>query len=406
LINPATPKKPDGSKLWRFAYRFAGKQRQLYIGPYPDVSLKEARAKRDEARKLLQEGTDPAARKQANKRARKIEAVNAFEAVARDFLERKTRLWSPRHKANAVARLERHIFPALGNRPIAKIDGPELLAVIRKIESRGAHEMAHRVRALCGQIFRYGISCGVCSRDPAGDLRGALTPVQKTNFPTVPLEELPALLHAIDTCEEAPACRDRQTRLATQILALTLLRTGELRKGLWEQVNWGERTWSLEAEAMKKRRPHVVPLAPQVVALLEELRELTGQSRFMFPGEGRKGVMSENTILYSLHALGYKGRMTGHGFRSLGSTILHEAGFNSDHIELQLAHVQENKVKRAYNHAKWLDQRREMLAWYADYLDELRKGRYIKPHLFKGAASVRDTETPVIPLRPVKTQAA
>jgi integrase len=227
----------------------------------------------------------------------------------------------------------------------------------------------------------------VCKRDAAADLRGALTQPRSGNMPTIPIDELPALLGAIDACEEAPACRNRQTRLATQLLALTLVRTSELRKGLWLQVDWEGRTWTPAIETMKMRRPDIVPLAPQAIAALGELREITGNSRFMFPGEGRKGIMSENTILYALYALGYRGRMCGHGFRSLASTILNEAGFNPDHIELQLAHVEENDSRRAYNHAQWLDQRREMVIWYADYLDELRKGVFVKPHLFRRQAA-------------------
>jgi integrase len=387
LVNPATTHKPTGSKLWRMKFRADGKQKQLCLGAYPEVSLKQARQKRDEARAQLQAGVDPAAKKQADKRTRKLEAQNAFKAVALDFVAKMGRQWSERHRANAISRLEANIFPALGNRPIGQIEPPELLAVLRKIEARGAHEMSGRVRALCSQVFRYGVSCGVCARDPAADLRGALTPARGGNMPTIPLKELPELIQAIDACEEAPACRNRQTRIATQLLALTLVRTSELRKGLWLQIDWEGRTWTPAVEVMKKRRPHIVPLAPQAIAIFEELRDFTGHSRFMFPGEGTKGVMSENTILYALYALGYRGRMTGHGFRSLASTILNEAGFNPDWIELQLAHVDKNKIRAAYNHARYLEQRREMMIWYADYMDELRKGRFMKPHLFRRAVA-------------------
>lgn len=383
LINPISSKNPTGSKLWRVKYRFGGKQKQLAVGAYPEVSLKAARIKRDEARSQLQAGIDPAAKKQADKRTRKLEAQNAFETVAREFIDKMGKRWSDRHRANAISRLEANIFPALGSRPINRIEPPELLEVLRKIEARGAHEMSTRVRALCGQVFRYGIACGVCARDPSADLRGALTPAKKAHMPTIPVDELPALLQAMDTSEEAPACRDRQTRLAMQLLALTFVRTSELRKALWSQVDWEERTWTPAVETMKMRRPHIVPLAPQAITLLKELHEITGSSRFMFPGEGKKGVMSENTILYSLYALGYRGRMCGHGFRSLASTILNEAEFNSDYIEFQLAHAEEDDSRRAYNHAKWLDQRRGMMAWYADYLDELRKGEFVKPHLYQ-----------------------
>ena len=371
---------PSGSKLWRLKYRVGGKEKLLALGAYPEVSLKTARLRRDDARSMLREGRDPSAERKATKQRQALEAKNAFKVVALDFIERMGQRWSERHRANAISQLEHNVFPALGNRPIDKIEPPELLAVLRKIEARGAHEMAHRVRALCGQIFRYGISCGFCARDIVADLKGALTPPAHKPMPTIPIEDLPQLLLAIDGCEEAPASRDRQTRLGLQLIALTFLRTGELRKGLWEQVSWKDRTWTPTAEIMKKRRPHTVPLAPQAISVLEELHDLTGRSRFMFPGEGKKGVMSENTLNNALKSLGYDGRMCGHGFRSLASTILNEADcFDERWIEFQLAHLEKNKVKRAYNRAKWLAQRTEMMSWYSDYLTELRKGVFVKP---------------------------
>ncbi len=376
LVNPA------GSKLWRLKYDFGGKEKLLALGAYPEVTLKTARVKRDEAKLTLLNGRDPSGERKAAKRRQVLEAENAFRTIALDFIDKMGRRWGERHRANAISRLEANVFPVLGNQPIVQIEPPELLEVLRKIEARGAHEMAHRVRALCGQIFRYGIACGVCSRDPAADLRGALVPVKSSHMPTIPLEELPDLLSGIDACEEAPACRDRQTRLALKLITLTFVRTSELRKALWSQVHWQEKLWTPAVEVMKMRRPHIVPLAPQAIAVLEELREITGSSKYLFPGEGKKGIMSENTILYALYALGYRGRMSGHGFRSLASTILNEAGFDEDWIELQLAHVEENDSRRAYNHAKWLDQRAGMMRWYADYLDELRKGVFVKPHLF------------------------
>jgi integrase len=370
---------PSGSKLWRLKYRFAGREKLLALGAYPEVSLKDARGRRDDARATLREDRDPSAERKAVKQRQALEVQNAFKPIALDFIEKMGRRWSERHRANAISRLEHNIFPTLGNRPIGQIEPPELLAELRKIEARGAHEMASRIRALCSQIFRYGIACGVCSRDAAADLRGALTPPTSSNMPVIPLEELPQLLILINDCEDAPHCRDRQTRLALQLIALTFVRTGELRKAMWSQVNWEEKTWTPAVETMKMRRPHIVPLAPQALALLEELKEFTGAGKFLFPGEGKKGIMSENTILYALYALGYRGRMSGHGFRSLASTILNEAEFDEDWIELQLAHVEENDSRRAYNHAKWLDQRRSMMCWYADYLDELRKGTFVKP---------------------------
>ena len=380
LINPI------GSKLWRLQFRYEGKQKALSLGAYPEVSLKLARQKRDEARAQLQAGIDPAAKKQTDKRKRKLEAQNAFKAVALAFIDKMGRQWSERPGPTPSAALRR--ISSRARKPPHRQDRTTGAAGnLRKIEARGAHEMSARVRALCSQVFRYGIACGVCSRDAAADLRGALTPARSGNMPTIPLEELPELLQAIDACEEAPACRNRQTRIATQLLALTLVRTSELRKALWSQVDWEGRVWTPSVETMKMKRPHIVPLAPQAVALLKELREFTGNSKYLFPGEGRKGVMSENTILYALYALGYRGRMCGHGFRSLASTILNEAGFNADWIEIQLAHADKNQIRAAYNHARYLEQRRDMLCWYADYLDELRKGAFVKPHLFRRRAA-------------------
>jgi integrase len=374
---------PSGSRLWRLKYRYAGREKLLAFGSYPEVSLKQARARRDDARAILREGRDPSAERKATKQRQALEARNAFKAVALEFIAKRLCHRSERHRANAVSRLQNNVFPFLGSRPIGEIEPPELLAVLRKIESRGAHEMAHRVRALCGQIFRYGISCGVCTRDASADLRGALTPVKPVHMPVIPIEELPQLLIAIDASEEAPACRDRQTRLAMQLLAVTFVRTSELRKGLWSQVDWNEQTWTPAVEVMKTRRPHIVPLSRQAITALKELHEFTGHSRFVFPGEGKKGIMSENTVLYGLYALGYRDRMCGHGFRSLASTILNESNcFDEDWIELQLAHQEKSKVRRAYNHAKWLDQRAAMVQWYADYLDELRKGNFVKPVAF------------------------
>ncbi|MGB8868622.1 MAG: integrase arm-type DNA-binding domain-containing protein [Rhodomicrobium sp.] len=378
---------PSGSKLWRIKYRIAGKEQLLALGAYPDVTLKQARARRDESRSIIHNGRNPSAERKAAKQRQMLEAKNSFKAVALDFIAKAGKHWTERHRTIAMRRLEANVFPVLGNRPIAQIEPPELLEVLRKIEDRSAHETAGRVRTLCSQVFRYGISCGMCSRDAAADLRGALTPPKSSHMPVIPLEELPALLQAIDQSEEAPACRDRQTRLAMQFLALTFVRTGELRKALWSQVSWEDGIWMPAIETMKTRRPHIVPLAPQAVAALEELYEITGSGRCMFPGEGKKGIMSENTILYGLYALGYRGRMSGHGFRSLASTVLNEAGFDSDMIELQLAHVDKNAVRRAYNHAKYLDSRREMMAWYGNYLDKLRKGEFVKPHLFRREAS-------------------
>ena len=359
---------PSGTRLWRLKYRYAGKEKLLAFGAYPEVSLKNARLRRDDARAMLRKGATrpPTGRWQSSARLKKGPK------------------WSERHRARALSRLEQNVFPYLGNRPIDQIEPPELLAVLRKIEARGAYETALRVRVLCSQVFRYGIAeLGLCKRDPTVDLRGVLTSPVSSRMPVIPTEELPQLLTAIDGCEEAPACRDRQTRLGLQFLALVFTRTTEVRKAMWEQVSLEERIWMPAPETMKMRRPHIVPLSRQAIAVLQELREITGSSKLLFPGEGRKRIMSENTLLFALYALGYRGRMCGRGFRSLASTILNGSlHFDEDWIELQLAHQYKNKVRGTYNHWKYLDERTEMMQWYADYLDELRKGKYILPKSF------------------------
>ena len=390
LINPPGPKSPSGSKLWRFKYSFAGKERLLALGSYPEISLKAARERRDEARKLVADGRDPNQERRGEKRRRKLESENAFETVARAFVATRAKRWSQGHTDYVLGRLSADIFPALGSRPIAQIEPPELLAELRKVELRGAHEMASRLRSFCSQIFRFAIASGICTRDAAADLRGALVPHTPSNMASIPIEELPELLARIDVAEAAPYCRNRLTRIGLQLLALTFVRPGELRKATWDQIDFDQACWTLPAGVMKRRRPHLVPLAPQALTLLQDLKGLTDYGELLFPGEGPKGLMSENTLTYALHALGYHGRHTAHGFRALASTVLYESGhFPEDWIELQLAHVEEKDAKRAYNHAKWLDQRRAMMIWLADYHDATRVQGYIKPHLFPPERSAR-----------------
>ncbi len=374
---------PSGSKLWRMKYRFAGKEKLLALGSYPEISLKQARAKRDDAHAILKAGRDPGGERKTAKLKQKQEAENTFEKVALALIEEiaQKRHWSERHRERAIGRLKANVFPWMADSPFDQIEPPDVLSVLRKVEGRGAYETAARTRVLLSQIFRFGIGNGLCKRDPAADLKGVLTPPKSQNMARVELEELPQLLLDIDDCQGAPACRDRQTRLGLQLLALTFVRTGELRKSMWPHVSFKDKLWTFPAEIMKKRRTHVVPLARQTISLLEELREITGSSKFLFPGEGKKGLMSENTLLYALYALGYRERMTGHGFRGLASTILNEVNhlIKEDWIEMQLAHVDKNRVRGDYNHAKYLAQRIVMMQWYSDYLDELRKGNYIEP---------------------------
>lgn len=374
---------PTGSKLWRLQYRIAGKQKTLAVGAYPAITLAKAREQRDAARTLIVNGIDPSASQKRAKREEKLRNQNTIEAVARRWIQSRSFLWSSDYRGYVEQRLETNIFPFLGYRPIADVEPPELLSCLRRIEKRDAFEMANRVRGLCSQFWRYAIGEGTAERDAAADLKGVLTVHKSRKHPRVPLKELPGLLQAVNSCEQQPWNRNRLTRIRLQLLSHVALRPGELRSAPWTEIAWNEATWHIPAERMKMERDHLVPLSWQALAILRELHDLTGAGKLMFPGEGKKGVMSENTLNNALHALGYKGRHCSHGFRDVMSTVLNERKFDSDWIELQLSHVEENEVRAAYNEAMWLDQRRAMLQWYSDYLDLLRSGEFVRPTMLK-----------------------
>ena len=314
---------------------------------------------------------DPAAERRAEKIRAKNAAENSFEAVAREWHKKQRHLWVPTHAADVLRRLERNAFPDLARRPIAEIDAPELLAAMRKTEERGAHDLAHRVLQVCGQVFRYGIVTGRCTRNVAADLRGALTPHKAKHQAAVKPEELPDLLRAIANYD---AVGEKQTRLALQLMALTFVRTSELISAEWSEFDFDEKLWLVPPERMKMRDEHVVPLSRQSVAILEELEEMSTGSRFILPGRNPNKPISNNTMLFALYRLGYKGKMTGHGFRAVASTILNEMGFRGDVIERQLAHAERNEVRSAYNRAEYLAERSEMMQAWADYLDAVADG--------------------------------
>ena len=361
----------DGRKYWRLRYWLAGKEKSLSLGVYPEIGLKAARAKRDAERKRLDANLDPSAERKADKLRKKLAAANSFEAVAREWYAKQSHTWVPGHALDVKRRLEKNAFPFLGMRPIAGIEAPELLAAVRKIEERGAHDLAHRVLSVCGQVFRYGIATGRCTRDIAADLRGALTPHKKTHQAAVRPEALPELLKAIATYDEIG---DRQTRLALQMLALTFVRTSELIGAEWHEFDLDNAMWVIRAGRMKMKSEHVVPLSKQSLALLAELKAIGGGSRFVFPGRNRDKPVSNNTMLFALYRLGYKGKMTGHGFRAVASTILNETGCRADVIERQLAHCERDEVRGAYNRAEYLPERVKMMQHWADYLDGIRGG--------------------------------
>jgi integrase len=366
----------DGRKYWRLRYWIAGKEKSLSLGVYPEVTLKQARLRRDAERKRLADGLDPSAERRAAKLRARLAAENSFEAVAREWYAKQVHTWVPNHSSDVLRRLESNIFPALGQRPIAQIDAPELLAAVRKIESRGAHDLAHRVLQVCGQVFRYGIATGRCTRDLAADLRGALTPHVKKNQAAVRPEDLPALLRAIATYDQLG---DRQTMLALRLLALTFVRTGELIGATWTEIDREAALWIIPAARMKARAEHLVPLSRQSLAILGELAELCRGSRFVFPGRNRDKPISNNTMLFALYRLGYKGKMTGHGFRAVASTILNEQGWRPDVIERQLAHAERNEVRGAYNRAEYLPERIKLMQAWADYVDAIEQGAKVLP---------------------------
>ena len=367
---------PTGSRWWRFAYRFGGKRKLISLGVFQDIPLALARERRDAVRKLLADGKDPSAKRQADKREVTDRATNSFEAVAREWYKRQVHLWVPTHAADVLRRLEINMFPDIGATPIADLTAPALLAALRKIEHRGAHDLAHRVLQVSGQIFRYGIATGRCERDLSTDLRGALAPHKGKHQAAITPEELPDLLRAIDRYAEIG---DRLTSQALRLLALTFVRTGELIGAQWEEFDLDSAVWIIPAERMKMKTEHVVPLSRQAVEILRELRPIDGGGRFVFPGRNLDKPISNNTMLFALYRLGYKGKMTGHGFRSVASTMLNEAGFRADVIERQLAHGERNAIRGAYNRAEYLSERKAMMQKWADMLDALVQGAQVIP---------------------------
>nr|SPS06675.1 putative cp4-like integrase protein [Candidatus Nitrotoga fabula] len=366
----------DGRKYWRMRYWQAGKEKSLSLGVYPKVTLSDARKKRDELRIQLQADLDPSAERKATNLRKKLANINSFEAVALEWYNKQLHTWVAHHASDVKRRLESNIFPDLGKRPIDQINALELLETIRKIEARGAYDLAHRVLQVCGQVFRYGIATGRCTRNLSTDLRGALTPHVKKHQPAVRPEELPDLLRAIARYDETG---DKQTCFALKLLAQTFVRTNELIGAEWGEFDLDNALWIIPAVRMKMKTEHIVPLARQALAILAELKEASGGSRFVLPGRNRDKPISNNTMLFALYRMGYKGKMTGHGFRAVASTILNETGFRPDVIERQLAHCERNEVRSAYNRAEYLLERKRMMQHWADYLDSIEAGAKVIP---------------------------
>jgi integrase len=364
--------EPNGSKYWRFKYHFLGKEKRMAFGVYPEVSLAEARGKRDRARKLLSEQIDPNEDKKARLRKAALNAINTFEAIAREWHENQSERWSEAHQRHVIHKLETDIFPYLGKRPIADIDAPELLVALRKIEKRGALHVAKRARGICGQIFRYGIATGRCKRDLSVDLRDALKTKKPVHYSALDIKEMPDFLRALDRNDARLYAR---TRRAVRMLMYTFVRTSELIEATWDEFDFEANQWNIPAERMKMRRPHIVPMSRQVIQILKEQQEEVGHlsSPYIFPSQIRpRDPMSNNTILFAIKRLGYKGKMTGHGFRALARTSIREnLGYDADIIERQLAHAHENKIVAAYDRAQFIDKRKVMMQNWADFVDSL-----------------------------------
>ena len=367
---------PRGGTYWRLKYRFGGKEKRLALGVYPAVTLAKARKKKAEARELLHGGTDPAADRAAQASEHQA-AADTFECIAREWFDKNAPRWRKSHSDKVIRRLELNVFPWLGGNAIAKLTAPEVLAMLRRIESRGALDTAHRTMQNCSQVFRYAVATGRAERDPTQDLRGALAPVKHTHYASVrEPKEVAELLRAIEGFTGT-----MPVRTALRLLPLVFVRPGELRGARWAEFDLEAAEWRIPGERMKRGVPHIVPLATQVVAMLRELEPLTGRGELLFPGvRTRTKPMSENTLNAGLRRLGYSSdQMTAHGFRSIASTLLNEQGWNRDAIERQLAHADSDSVRAAYNYAEHLGERRKMMQAWADYLDGLKRGADVVP---------------------------
>lgn len=367
--------RKTGSKLWQFRYRFGGKEQTASFGRYPDVSLAEARDKRDASRKLLAQQINPTATPAA---AVAAPVSPTFETMAKQWLA----VWRPgktaRHVDYTERRLETNVFSILGQRPISEVQAPEIVQLLTALQSRGVGDLAYRTYQTIHAVFRHAVAHGHATRNPAADFKPSdvLASLRKSNYARVDEKKLPDLLRAIDTYSGEPG-----TRLAMKLLALTFVRTRELIEATWDEIDLQAAQWRIPAARMKMKSVHIVPLAAQTVELLRTLHRVSGRTPFLFPGQRRGDKLlkpiSNNTILKALERMGYKGQMTGHGFRGIASTLLHEQGYPHDHIELQLAHQNRDAVSAAYNYAQYLPQRAQMMQAWADYLDRCRQDEVV-----------------------------
>lgn len=357
----------NGGKYWQFKYRFAEKEKALSLGVFPMVKLKEARQKRDDAATQLRKGIDPAAKKREEKLAAIYQQRDSFIAVAEEWYEQNKGCWSTGYASDTWSRLQNHALPVFGTRPISEILPLELLSVVQKIERRGKTDMSRRILQIVSAIYDYAIITGRAQYNITTGLHKALKKHRVKHNPTITAKEVPEFLAEL----EALGSRE-QNKLAFRLLLLTAVRTGEMRFSKWSDINFEKREWRVRAEIMKMREEHVVPLSRQTNRVLRKLHQITGDSEWILPAvfKNKHPVISENLINDMIKRMGFKGRVVGHGFRALFSTVLNEQGFNPDAIERQLAHAERNKIRAAYNRAEYLDERRELMQWWADWLDE------------------------------------
>ena len=356
---------PSGSRYWRMKYRFNGKEKRMAFGVYPAVSLAQARALRDEAKKKLAEGIDPSFAKKEEKLVRDVQLNNTFQAVALEWHGTKMSRWSEGYASDIIEAFNKDIFPYIGQQPVNEIKPLVLLNVLRRMESRGATEKAKKVRQRCSEVFRYAIVTGRAEYNPAADLTSAMSGHESKHYPFLTVEELPDFFKALSGYTGSPL-----VVLAARLLILTGVRTGELRGAFWSEFDLEKAVWEIPAERMKMKRPHLVPLSTQALEIVQQLKVMSGQYPLVFPGRNDpRKTMSEASINQVFKRIGYTGKVTGHGFRHTMSTILHEEGFNTAWIETQLAHVDKNAIRGTYNHALYLEGRREMMQWYADYIE-------------------------------------
>lgn len=371
---------PAGGKLWRWRYRYGGKAQMLALGKWPDVGLEEARKRRDEAKALLAAGKHPAREKKAAKLRQSVVGENTFERIARNWLKLKAKNLNAKYAKQSLLRMEQHVFPLIGSLPITEIGIPDVVRVVEKMADSGALETAKRMNQVISQTFRYAAQRGLCQFNPAGDLRGVLPTAQKKHHACIRPAEFPELLKKMAAYQGDPL-----TVAAMQLLALTFVRTGELIGARWAEIDLSRAEWLIPAARMKMKREHIVPLSKQAIAILKGLQPLTGGKEHVFHSQrGKTKHISNGAVLMALRRMGYQGRMTGHGFRALASSILNERGYNRDAIERQLAHEEANEIRGAYVHlAEYLLERKKMMQDYADLLDTMREGRGAIVHVLK-----------------------